>query len=242
MNPQSIDKNWALGPIDSERKLRRFIRKNLPKAARKPSSGYKQTRRQYRKSKPSLANFQNNFTKESNFKISSRKERENILEKISYSINNNEHCMKNIDKFADDVSDKYFKDALKGLEDKYTKSYITGLKSMYDQKLGGEKADYKNLYEPHGETGKDLIDNAHPYSVTVAEGKGNGGLVENGLQQQDKSINVALSNPTGNFTGKHANLMTSLNKIEKKAKDENLLEASNLIKDTISELRTILKS
>jgi hypothetical protein len=79
------------------------------------------------------------------------------------------------------------------------KSYYAGLGSMYDQRQDKPKADYSTLYDVFEETGVDLIHEAHPHAVMVAESKGRGGLVENGLEQKRQTHGVALSAPTGNY-------------------------------------------
>lgn len=243
LNPRAVDSDWAYGPINNERKLRKFMRKNMPKAGRKPGSGYKDTRREYRKNKPRLA-FSNNINI-SNMD-SSMKNRENrlkMLEKIASSTNRTAMSTESIEKYADSFSKEYYQGALRGLDDQYAKSYYTGLKSMYDQKLGGGKADYKSLYEPHGGTGTEILESSHPKSVVVSDAMGNGGLVENVLEQQRHDIGVALSTPTGNFRGKHANLISALTKIANMADGYDNVdpEISELVDNAIEDIASILK-
>ena len=64
---------------------------------------------------------------------------------------------------------------------------------------------------------------------------GDGGLVENGLEQKVKSEAVALSVPSGNFRSKYAETHAYLNKLLKVAEAENKTEVSNLIKQTINQ-------
>lgn len=239
LNPRAIDRDWAYGPINNERKLKKFMRKNMPKAGRKPGSGYKKTRRQYRRNRPRLAFSSNTDIKSMDSAMKNRKNRTDFLEKLATSINSDNISLKSIDKFADATSKSYYQDALRGLGDQYAKSYYTGLKSMYDQKLGGDKADYRKLYEPNGGDGTEILQESYPDSVVVADAMGNGGLVENSLEQQRHNVGVALSAPTGNFRGKHANLVAELVKI---ANQFETNEASELVDAAIDDIVKMLKS
>tara|TARA_B100000131_G_scaffold288069_1_gene299150 strand:- start:1564 stop:4581 length:3018 start_codon:yes stop_codon:yes gene_type:complete len=123
---------------------------------------------------------------------------------VSDSTNNNDNS-EFFTKKADKFSKSYYKDAVKGLSDgdEFQKSYYTGLGRLYDKKPKRRKADYDSLYDVSGETGEDLIHSAHPEAIVVAEGRGRGGLVENGLEQKRQTHGVALSAPTGNYRGNY---------------------------------------
>jgi hypothetical protein len=60
------------------------------------------------------------------------------------------------------------------------------------------------------ETGKELIDDAHGKSPTVADAMGKGGLVENIVEQQEKDIEVALKMPNATLPGVHAAVVSEL--------------------------------
>lgn len=232
MNPRSLDRDWAFGPITTPDKLRRFIRKNFNRIARKPKSGFKHTLRHYRHHDPHLSTV-SNLGK-------NMKDRKNLLEKISNSINNSSTSLETMLKNAkDDAANEYYQGALKGLDDQYAKSYYTGLKSMYDQKLGPREADVNKLYHPLGDLGTKMLENAHPVSVNLADAMGRGGLVENTIEQQRQSLDVARSLPTGNFRGKHAELVASLKKIAKTTKST---ESINLINKVADEIEAIAKA
>jgi hypothetical protein len=111
-----------------------------------------------------------------------------------------------LSKIADDCTKSYYKDALLGQNsnDKYMKAYYAGLSSLCDEGLEKRKADYKEYFMLHDETGEDLIHDAHPKAIVVSDAIGRGGLVENGLEQKRQSHGVALSTPTGNYRANYA--------------------------------------
>ena len=90
-----------------------------------------------------------------------------------------------------------------------------------------ETKEYRvSVKSKHGlsdETGKDLIEKAHPKTVELADAQGLGAVVENLLEQQKKDIEVATKMPHGTFIGVHASIIKEL------TKQANLLEASGNI-------------
>ena len=158
--------------------------------------------------------------------------KENNMNKNLKSINNDELLRKAA---KDKVS--YFDDAKLGLKDQLTKSYYAGLTGMYNEDLPKRSSDYKELYDLHEETGSDLVLESHPKSVTLADSMGKGGLVENGLEQKEKSTQVALTTPTGNFQSKYAQTITYLEKLSKAADNQGKKEVSRLINQTIKNLK-----
>ena len=133
------------------------------------------------------------------------------------STNNHLNNDTNLLKKADEVSKSYVKDAVKDLanEDKTLREYFTGLGRLYDAESENRNRDYEELYKLHDETGRDLTLSAHPKAIRVSDAMGNGGLVENGLEQKEKLEDVALSAPTGNFTSRYAKLKNLLIKSSK---------------------------
>jgi len=152
---------------------------------------------------------------------------------FSDSINKKSSTMNKLALSKDRIT--YHEDAVKDLKDKLTKSYYAGLDSMYSEKPKAQKTDLKDLYGFQEETGYDLLLEAHPKSTYLAEAMGDGGLVENGLEQQVKSEAVALSTPSGNFRSKYAETHAYLNKLLKVAEAQNKTEVSDLIKQTINQ-------
>ena len=148
----------------------------------------------------------------------SRMQKLSHLKEISLdSTNNQSNNDINLLKKADEVSKSYVKDAVKDLnhEDKTLREYFTGLGRLYDAESEKRNPDKKELYQLHDETGRDLTLSAHPKAIRVSDGLGNGGLVENGLEQKEKLEDVALSTPTGNFKSRYAKLKSLFNKTSK---------------------------
>jgi len=164
--------------------------------------------------------------------IKSSKNNWNIMNKNSKSINNQELIRK-----AAETRVSYFGDANLGLKDQLTKSYYAGLTGMYNEKPPKRSSDYKDLYGFQEETGEDLVLEAHPKSVTLADAMGKGGLVENDLEAKEKSTYVALNTPTGNFQSKYASTIGYLNKLAKAADAQGKKEVSKLINQTIQNLK-----
>jgi hypothetical protein len=76
------------------------------------------------------------------------------------------------------------------------------------------------------ETGEELVGEAHPDDATLAESMGEGGLVENIVQQQEKDIEVATRMPSGALFGKHAELVNGLIALANSLEDEGKTEAA----------------
>lgn len=198
--------------------LRRFIRHAIPKQGRRRHSGWKNAVKYYRRHPVSHKTASNILINESLVKESTNR----------FDIG--------MRKMADQYPNQYISDAISGLSDQYSKSYYAGLKSQYNSKADKPRADYKELYEVHGEKGSDLIQAAHPEAIVVSDSMGNGGLVENLLEQKSHSEGVAKSAPTGNFRGKHANLevIEALNKLANQADEAGFFEVSDLIEQSIT--------
>lgn len=154
------------------------------------------------------------------------------MKKLSTSTNQG-----TIKKKAEESKASYFGDANLGLQDSLTKSYYAGLTGMYNEKLPSRSSDYKDLYGFQEETGPDLVQQSHSKSVTLADAMGKGGLVENGLEQQEKSHYVATSTPSGNFQSKYAQTLKYLTKLAEAADEQGKKDVSELINQTIKTLK-----
>lgn len=83
---------------------------------------------------------------------------------------------------------------------------------------------------------KNIIDEAHPESVYIAEARGDGGLVENQNEQQKKLIEMINKMPTGSLVGRYASMATELVKMANVCDDEGAHEAADLLTDAADKL------
>jgi hypothetical protein len=67
--------------------------------------------------------------------------------------------------------------------------------------------EYKNKSE------NDVLELAHPESITVVDSFGDGGLVEDLKEQEEKFLDIVSKRPNGALIGVHANLIKSLTKL-----------------------------
>lgn len=79
------------------------------------------------------------------------------------------------------------------------------------------------------EEGKDLIEKAHKKTVEIAKALGEGAVVENLLEQQEKDLYVALKTPSGALIGVHAEMVRNLVKLANKLDEEGKVEASKKV-------------
>jgi len=116
-------------------------------------------------------------------------------------------------KKADKVSNRYFKDAVQDLQDdEFMKAYYSGFSKLHNEKPKKKKEDYEKLYDLHDETGADLVHEAHPKAITVAEAIGKGGLVENGSERSKAMEDIAFRVPSGNYRARYAFIQEALRK------------------------------
>jgi hypothetical protein len=116
-------------------------------------------------------------------------------------------------KKADKVSNRYFKDAIQDLQDdEFMKAYYSGFSKLHNEKPKKKKEDYEKLYDLHDETGADLVHEAHPKAITVAEAIGKGGLVENGSERSKAMEDIAFRVPSGNYRARYAFIQEALRK------------------------------
>lgn len=217
-----------LNKVFNRQDLRKFMRQNLPKAGRKRMSGWNNAIKYYKGQQNITANQENNEIFTQKF----AKPANNDTSSVIYD----NRIILNMRKKADQFSKEYFQEAVSGLEDQYAKSYYAGLKGMYDQKLSKTEPDYKSLYEIHNESGNALIGSAHPETIDLVEAMGNGGIVENQIEQHRHNQGVAQSMPTGNFRNRNAWIIQSLVKLADQVDEQGLKEASDLIDAALKEL------
>ena len=108
-------------------------------------------------------------------------------------------------------SGQYYADAVSGLNnsDPLLKEFYDSMKqeTLRRPELRDDRENLKALEES-----QDTTSMAHPKSIRLSDGHGDGGLVENGHEQKEKSLEVAKRNPTGNFVGRYAWVRDQLKK------------------------------
>lgn len=90
----------------------------------------------------------------------------------------------------------------------------------------------KRLDQPE----KHIIEEAHPDPVYVAESRGDGGLVENQLEQQRKLIEMINKSPTGSLVGRYAHTVTRLVKMAENAEEVGAIEVADVLTDTAKQM------
>lgn len=94
-------------------------------------------------------------------------------------------------------------------------------------KTAADESDLKENTLPEPE--KSIIEIAHPDSVYVAEARGDGGLVENEIENQKKIIEIIKKMPTGALLGTYASSILTLIKMANACDDIGEKEAANKI-------------
>jgi hypothetical protein len=124
----------------------------------------------------------------------------------------------------------------------YSEVWDNFVSNMYKQGLlkqakkeDGKKDTTKDLYNVHGHTGEQTIDEAHPGGgPTVAESETkDGGKVETQTEQQEKDIEVATKTPTGNII---AEIVGELIKAADKYEERGEIAVAKEIDNTIQEI------
>lgn len=219
-----------LNKIFNRVQLKQFMKQNLPKVSRKRLSGFHDALKHYRGNVEKYANQQKNdfFTQK--------------FQKTANSLNSSVISKGNIlamNKKADKASKEYFEKAIINLDEEYAKEYYNNFRDMYDQEPADIAMDYSKLYDVNDETGAELIGAAHPKTIEVADAMGNGGVVENQIEQQRHNINVTKSMPSGNFQGRYAWVIESLVKLADSTDENGMKKASDLIDETLEELSSL---
>lgn len=125
----------------------------------------------------------------------SAKNQQNNLEKYSDSINKNKSIVK-----KSNFSDQYYKDAILGPSnpDPLLKEFYQSMRqeTLRNSELRDARKNLRSLEEQEGQ---DIVNQAHPKEIRLSDAHGDGGLLENGNEQKERSLQVAKKNPTGNF-------------------------------------------
>ena len=91
---------------------------------------------------------------------------------------------------------------------------------------------------------KNIIDKAHPQEAWMAQDStpvnsmGDGSLVENIKEQQEKDIEIATKMPHGALIGVHAELVSKLVKLANSLEDEGKIKEAALVDKTIKKIST----
>lgn len=175
-----ISEDWIPSDVKSM-KARRKIRKRHQKLDRRQQK----TREKYRDDAYLFAD---------DMEVSA-KNQQNNLEKHSHSINKNDSIVKN-----SNFLDQYYKDAISGLSnpDPLLKEFYQSMRqeTLRNSELRDAR---KNLRGSEEQEGQDIVNQAHPKEIRLSDAHGDGGLLENGNEQKERSLQVAKKNPTGNF-------------------------------------------
>lgn len=90
----------------------------------------------------------------------------------------------------------------------------------------------KNFHEPE----KDIIEEAHPDSIYIAESRGDGGLVENQNEQHEKLVHIINKMPTGNLTGRYASAIKDLCVLANQCDAVGLVKEADIITDVVRKM------
>jgi hypothetical protein len=83
---------------------------------------------------------------------------------------------------------------------------------------------------------KNIVEVAHPKPVYVAESRGEGGLVENLLEQHKRLVEIVNKMPTGQHVGRYAKMISDLVKLADHYDSNGECEAADLLTSLASEL------
>ncbi len=90
--------------------------------------------------------------------------------------------------------------------------------------------DLKTIEEKHLKAPeKSIVEQAHPEPVYVTEARGDGGLVENEIENQQKAIEIINKHPTGSLVGRYASAVNELVKLANKCDEMGECEAADLL-------------
>lgn len=114
---------------------------------------------------------------------------------------------------------------------------MLGIKKTAAPEKNPYQEDLKTIEEKRQKSPeKSIIEVAHPESAYIAEARGDGGLVENQLEQQKKLIEMINKHPTGSLVGRYANAFQSLIKMAEQCEDVGEYAAADSLTDTASQI------
>lgn len=117
------------------------------------------------------------------------------------------------------------------------KEDLLGLKKTAAPAKNPNAEDEKTLKEKRQKAPeKSVIEEAHPESVYIAEARGDGGLVENVIEQQKRIIEMINKMPTGSLVGRYASAAYELVKAANECDEAGLETAADLLTEAASGL------
>ena len=107
---------------------------------------------------------------------------------------------------------------------------MLGLKKTAAAEKNPHQEDIKTIEEKRLKSPeKNIIEEAHPKPVYVAEARGDGGLVENQNEQHDTLVALISKIPTGALTGRYAAMAVDLIKMANLCDDAGFEDAADLL-------------
>lgn len=117
------------------------------------------------------------------------------------------------------------------------KDDLLGLKKTAAPAENPNAEDKKVIEEKRQKSpGKSIIEEAHPEPVYIAEARGDGGLVENQIEQQKRIIEMINKMPTGSLVGRYASVALELVKTANACDEINQEEAADLLTNAAVEI------
>ena len=117
------------------------------------------------------------------------------------------------------------------------KEDLLGLKKTAAPEKNPNQEDEKTIKEKRLKSPeKNIIEEAHPDPVYVAEARGDGGLVENANEQQKKLIEIINKMPTGSLVGRYASAINELVKMADLCEEEGLEQAADILTECVENL------
>lgn len=114
---------------------------------------------------------------------------------------------------------------------------LLGLKKTAAPEKNPHQEDLKTIEEKRLKSPeKSIIEEAHPESVYVAEARGDGGLVENQIEQQKKLIEMINKMPTGSLVGRYALVANELVKMADECDRIEEEEVADVLTDAATKL------
>lgn len=114
---------------------------------------------------------------------------------------------------------------------------LLGLKKTAAAEKNPHQEDLKNIEDKRLKPPeKSIIEIAHPESVYVAEARGDGGLVENQIEMQEKYIEMLNKMPTGSLVGRYASAVGQLSKFANDCDDMGQFDAADILTKAAADL------